>query len=241
MISLHPGKYRQVLRNCLQNHSYQGEEGLFEEIIAQISNLPVTAPEVELPLQRDLLFTQLLFYLNAGKFEKGLALAPRVEVFLGESTEHLTDLWTLSFYYNLCLIHFVLEQSSGALKWVNAIINHERSQVRADIQYGARIIRLLVHFDLGNYDVLDYLLRSTLDYCGKDPGYKALAQITVRCLREQLAAASVGPDRFAQAAEEVREAGLEKLQDHLAVLIWLDSRGTQMSLTETARAKLART
>lgn len=242
MISLYPGKYKLILRNCLQEHSYQGKEDLFEDLVSKIESLPESAPETELSIQKSLLFTQLLYYLNTGKFEKGIELAPRIRAFLDRFQQQLPDLWILSFSYNLCLVHFMSGHSREALNWANAVINYEKSEVRINVQYGARLLRLLIHYDLGNYDLLEYLLRSTLDYCRKDMGYKALAAPIAQCLRKLLATAVPSPGLFENSMEEIRaENDCKKLQGTQETLIWLESKKENRSITEIARAGTAGT
>ncbi|MEM7040941.1 MAG: hypothetical protein AAF570_28515, partial [Bacteroidota bacterium] len=150
MISLYPAKYKLILRNCLRGQSFHGNEALFAEIVQKIEALPEGAPESEIAIQKDLLYTQLLFHLNTGEFSVGMELVPRIRAFLDQHGSKLPDLWILAFYYNLCLLHFVGAAPEKALRWANAILNFERPDVRKDVQFSIRLMRLLIHHDLGN-------------------------------------------------------------------------------------------
>ncbi len=50
------------------------------------------------------------------------------------------------------------------MKWINEIINDKELNIREDIQCFARILNLLVHYELENYDLIEYIMKSTRRY-----------------------------------------------------------------------------
>lgn len=63
--------------------------------------------------------------------------------------------------------HFVLAEYSEALKWINRCINHPRTNIRSDLQSSARLLNLLVHYELGNHEVIEYSLKSAYRFIYK--------------------------------------------------------------------------
>ena len=49
---------------------------------------------------------------------------------------------------------------SKALPWINRLLNQPKSELRIDLQCYARILNLIIHFDLGNFDVVEYKVNS---------------------------------------------------------------------------------
>lgn len=51
-----------------------------------------------------------------------------------------------------------------ALEWTNIILNFPNPDVRPDVQTGSRIMNLIIHYELGNNDLLEYIIKSTYRY-----------------------------------------------------------------------------
>lgn len=68
------------------------------------------------------------------------------------------------FDYNVAYLFFGKSDLDNSLKWVNRIINNKELTIREDIQCFARILNIIVHYELGNYDLIDYIVKSTRRY-----------------------------------------------------------------------------
>ena len=64
------------------------------------------------------------------------------------------------FYYQFANIFFQKKDFSKSLHWLNENINSSFRSVREDIQSYARILNLIVHFELNNIIVLRYAVDS---------------------------------------------------------------------------------
>lgn len=95
---------------------------------------------------------------------EGHELAQRVKKWNGE-LEPQTEGW---FALNQCFIHLLEEDLSGALQWVNHILNGELKELRKDIQLHARMIELLIHLLRLDYDLVEYRLASTRRFLNKE-------------------------------------------------------------------------
>jgi len=56
------------------------------------------------------------------------------------------------------------DEYSKANTYLNILLNLPQLSVRKDIELYARILNLVVHFELGNFELLEYLIRSTYRY-----------------------------------------------------------------------------
>ena len=108
--------------------------------------------------------TELNLYLRTGEFEKGLALVTTIEEGLEKYKGKINSESELLFQYNIAYLFFGLGKLDDSLKWVNLIINNKDLTIRDDIQCFARILNIIVHFELGNYDLIEYIVKSTRRY-----------------------------------------------------------------------------
>ena len=71
------------------------------------------------------------------------------------------------FYFQYFYIYFGIGDYDKALDYLNLWLNIPRSIERQDLQSLARILNLIVHFEMGNTMLLDYLFRSTYRFLRK--------------------------------------------------------------------------
>jgi hypothetical protein len=55
----------------------------------------------------------------------------------------------------------------GSIKYMNFLLNHPFISVRRDIEYNARLLNLIIHYELQNLDYLEYLILSTYRFLYK--------------------------------------------------------------------------
>ena len=77
------------------------------------------------------------------------------------------DYETASFYFQFCTICLGCGDYDRALEYLNEWHNQPRSVEREDLQSLARILALILHFEMGNTVLLDSLLRSATRFLQK--------------------------------------------------------------------------
>ncbi|MBV6439571.1 MAG: hypothetical protein DYG98_04400 [Haliscomenobacteraceae bacterium CHB4] len=77
------------------------------------------------------------------------------------------DYETASFYFQFCTICLGCGDFGRALEYLNEWQNQPRSVEREDLQSLARILALILHFEMGNTVLLDSLLRSATRFLQK--------------------------------------------------------------------------
>lgn len=104
---------------------------------------------------------------RTGDFQKGLELVKRVENGLDELDMKINKEQELLFFYNISLTYFGAGEHKMALFWLNKLLNDNENNLRQDIYSYARLYNLVIHYELGNYDLLDYIIKSTSRYLNK--------------------------------------------------------------------------
>lgn len=67
----------------------------------------------------------------------------------------------LIFQYKIACMYVGASDYRNALKWLNEIINISEDSLREDIHCFTRMLNLICHYELGNFDVINYYIRST--------------------------------------------------------------------------------
>lgn len=101
-----------------------------------------------------------------GTFGKGLKMVPYLEQMLVEYNHYLDRHRVMVFYYKIACLYFGSGNNEKAIAYLNRIIN-QKDDLRTDLQSYSRLLHLIAHYELGNFDLLEYLIKSVYRYMAK--------------------------------------------------------------------------
>ncbi|MCB0791069.1 MAG: hypothetical protein H6595_00780 [Flavobacteriales bacterium] len=104
---------------------------------------------------------------RVGEHGKAVALVEKVLEGMEEFASRIHKEHEIEFYYTLAIVHFGADEMNKALFWLNKVLNDTEPTLRQDIFTYARLFNLVVHYELGNYDLLEYIVRSTHRFLSK--------------------------------------------------------------------------
>lgn len=187
--------------------------------------------------------TEINLYLRTGEFEKGIPLIKEIEEGLKKFGEKLNKESEVLFSFNIAYLYFGQGEYNNSLNWINKIINDKELTVREDIQCFARILNLLVHFELGNYDLIEYIMKSTRRYLSNKNKLNKFELITLNYIRK-LINADIDDDKMYIYSEWKKELNaisddiLEiKAFEYFDFLSWLESKQGKKSFAEVVKEK----
>ena len=128
--------------------------------------------------------SQLNYHLVSKDFKGGVKRIGEIEDELPLYTDYTDVHRILLFYFKFAYLHFCLREFEKALEYLNRIIHLKSGHLRDDLQVNARLLHLICHYELKNFDMLDYLapsVRRLLD-CSAD--VSQLPRLTLRFLEE---------------------------------------------------------
>lgn len=128
--------------------------------IAKLNALQGDSPSESIEIQQNAAFYDLLYRMNTRDWDGAASRAETLKIMLRNHSALINKARLLAIRYNLGIFHFFMEQYSEALEMVLAIIHDDASQHREDVQQFARILQAVIHYELGNSDILDSMLRS---------------------------------------------------------------------------------
>ncbi len=168
-LRLYAEDYMATLNNMLIDSLIIGKYDMLEEGIARLVLL-LERPEfksiknIESRVFRQRYLLLMNWSLKQKDFEKAMKWIPEIEKGLKQFGKKIEKHHRVTFYYLAAYLLFQNSRYDEALEWNNLILNDPKEDVVKEIFYFARILNLLIHYELGNYTLLDSLLLSTPKY-----------------------------------------------------------------------------
>ena len=128
--------------------------------------------------------SELRSYDRQGEYTKALDLIPPIVQGLEDFSNRLHKEHELEFYFNLACIHFGAEQMNKSLFWLNKVLNDPEPTLRQDIFTNARLFNLVVHYELGNFDLLQYIVRSTHRFLSKRHPTSGVENLVIESIKK---------------------------------------------------------
>jgi len=189
----------------------------------------------------------LAFYYRTGHFERGAKNVPEIEIFLSGSQQKINEQNEIELYFMISNTYFAFENYTTALKWLNKIINNTEIDSRHDIYSFARILNLIIHFELGNNDLLDNLVISTYRFLYKRNTLFEFETIVLDFIRKKLPEVTTQKElilifmELKQELEEIIKDPLEKKAlDYFDFISWLESKIQNRSFAEIVKEKASK-
>lgn len=180
-------------------------------------------------------------YFLQGTFTKGLRMVPFLEEMLKEYHLYLDTHRVLVFYYKIACLYFGSGNNEKAIDYLNRIIN-QKGDLRTDLQCYARLLHLIAHYELGNFDLLEYLIKSVYRYMAKMQSLSKVEEEMFSFLRRSF---SVGAHALKPEFEKLL-AKLKKYEGnhlesrafvYLDVISWLESKISGVNVQDVIREK----
>lgn len=193
---------------------------------------------------------ELRLYGRTGEFEKALGLVEPILAGMDELGTRVRKEHELEIYYELARVHFGAGEINRALFWLNKVMNDPEPTLRQDIFTYARLFNLIIHYELGNNDLLEYIVRSTQRFLSKRDRAHDVETLLIEHVK-RLARASEGPPA---AKKELQRSLYTKLDDLLKdpnagtvlkyfdFLAWAESKveGTPFEQVVRRRSRIAK-
>jgi len=104
---------------------------------------------------------------RTGDYERALVVVQEVIAALDDSNSRINKEHELHFLNSVASVYFGAGMYKESLQWLNRVLNDNETNLRQDIYSFARLFNLVVHYELGNYDLLEYIIKSTFRYLSK--------------------------------------------------------------------------
>ncbi len=242
-----PNRYIRTLSNLLAISVDQGKiEGaveMIESMRAFSKRAAFATEDIEVMIFKSTYLAELRIYEKQGDFDKAMEVVDDLVDGLEKNSGKINKEQELLFLNGIASAYFGAGMYKESLHWLNRILNDNEPNLRQDIYSYARLFNLVVHFELGNYDLLEYVVKSTFRYLSKRQRDHDLEMMILNNMKKL---ARVGGTEGEKAVlEEFQQELKNHLSEHTEQIIidyfdfplWIEGKLKGIDFKDMAKAK----
>ena len=249
MIEVETAHYIKGMHNLLSAHFDLQNHEKFDCLLAEFERFALS----DIVRQSENNRIQVFVYLNISKlnkhfmegtFTQGLELVPVIEQKLKDYALYLDRHRILVFYYKIASLYFGSGDYNTTIEYLNRIINW-KVDLRTDLQCYAGLLHLISNYELGNYSLLEHLIKSVYRFMSKMENLSVVEEDIFSFLRHSF---RLSPRQLKPAFENLL-AKLKQVEKnrseartfaYLDIISWLESKLESVPVQEVIRGKYLR-
>jgi hypothetical protein len=246
MIEIETANYIKGLHNLLNAHFTLRNYTGFNKALTLLENFR----DSDIVKQNNNNKVQVFVYLSTAKinqhflegtFKEGLEIVPDIDQQLKEFSIYLDHHRVLVFYYKIASLYFGAGDYGTAIDYLNKIINW-KVDLRNDLQCYARLLHLISHYELGNFQLLEYLIKSVYRFMARMQNLSLVEEEMFKFLRKSfyLSARKLQPE-FEKLLAVIKQFEKSKFETrafaYLDIISWLESKVNNKPVYEIIRDK----
>ena len=110
---------------------------------------------------------ELEYCIKTGMYSRGIKLVEKINPVLNSYTDEANEMRKCSLCYNVAYLYFLRNDYSNSLHYLNKILHNEHIKEELEVIYYARLLNLIIHYELRNFKLLQYILKSTYRFLSK--------------------------------------------------------------------------
>lgn len=186
---------------------------------------------------------EMLLYAYIGQHDKAKNVIPVVIKGLEKYETKINEEELLRIYQVITMVYFGVGEYSKSLHWINRIINSNYAELRQDIIRISKLINLIIHFELGNEDLLPYIYKSTARFVSSlDSSYK-FEQLFLEHFKKIALSKREGKQTqsFVKFKEEMQNVFKDKYEknalEYFNFYAWLDSKIHNITFSDAIKIR----
>lgn len=156
-----------LLRCYIDDRDFEKARKLIDDMRALNGKKGFNSIDIEVRIFTNSYNMELSMLQRQGKFEESVKLIGEIEEKEREYEDKINKEQQVLFTYHKAISYFGIGDYKKALSFVNEVLNDNEQNLRQDIYSFARIFNLVLHYELENYDFLEYVVKSTNRYLSK--------------------------------------------------------------------------
>lgn len=242
-----PKRYMRALSSMMALHIDLGNLDEAEALIATLRDFTkkdaFDTEDIASMIFRETYLGEMKIYEKRGDYQSALKIVDDIVVGLDESNARINKEYELHFMNGIAAVYFGAGMYKEALQWLNRVLNDNETNLRQDIYSYARLFNLVVHYELGNYDLLEYIIKSTFRYLSKRQRDHQL-EVTILNHMRRLArqdsesdAVEVFKEFKVQLMECLQKESNQTILSHFNYPVWIESKIRGISFEEAAKSQ----
>lgn len=160
-------KYISALNNLYVVQKDLGIPDQALDTLRKLRNVPVASLTHKAEHFMRSYILELDLHISTANFTEALQNIGTIEEDYQNFKKHIDKSSRLAFFYNFSYLYFGAGRFDRALIWNNLLLNDRDLSIREDIHCFGRILNLIIHYEIGNDDLLEYTVKSTYRFLYK--------------------------------------------------------------------------
>jgi hypothetical protein len=197
-------------------------------------------------LEYDCYHYEIVANIICGRYTNNLTLINEMDELVKKPLSPINEKLLLLFNYYSAYTHFVLSNNKQALFYLRRILNYRKEDtlIREDIYCYAKLLYLVIHYEMRTDDFPLYLLKSTYRFLAQRNRVYGVEDAILSFIRNKLLRPT-NPKLLTKNFEELRLKLIKitkdpyerKILDYFDFIAWLDSKLSRKSFAEVMKKK----
>ena len=186
---------------------------------------------------------RLALYSRLGKKQEGLDLVDELSRKKDSLELYHRKYVLLHLYFNIAYFLFTIGQYSPAIRWLNRVLNDTDIKTVEDLHSSTRILTMILQYELGRNELLEYLARSTYRFLNKLEGLYRFEEVMLSFMKKVSKNDGLRQEQevFDKLKNDLLEAKYEPGERNalstLDLIAWVDSKLLNQSVYEVLKEK----
>ncbi|TAL58730.1 MAG: hypothetical protein EPN85_10900 [Bacteroidetes bacterium] len=188
-----------------------------------------------------LMINYINYHLESWNMQEALKSSEEIKMIVEKSGDIKAG---IVFYANLSMLHFYMRDYRKALHCINKILTMQTTDVRQDITNAAKIINIVIHYELGNEEMLPGLCKSTHHYLKKKKALNKVWELMLWFFLRTPAKQAAKKEKTSAFAELKKQLELiasepdkKKILYYFDFISWTESKIKNRPFSEVVRDK----
>jgi hypothetical protein len=163
----HSNKYFSILTNAIFVNEKLGKFKQAQFVFQKLKALPLkikdaTNEDLQIKLFSSISSIEINSLIQHGDFQEAILLIPKIKDGLVFYDDKIATPRKIYLSFKIAVVYLAVGDDVNALKWINKILNDKSLDQKEDILAYTQLLNVLVHIEMKHYDLLAYLVKSTL-------------------------------------------------------------------------------
>ncbi len=246
MIGVETGHYIKGMHNLLNAHFDLRNFRRFDIVLRQFKKFAESAAAN----LHDNFRIQTFVYLYSAKinqhfmcgtFYEGLSLVPYIEEKLNNYSLFIDRHRVSVINYKIATLYFGNGDYGTSIDYLQDIINNN-VDLRKDLQCYARLLHLMAHYELGNFEIIEYLIKSVYRFMAKMQNLTVIEEEMFKFLRSSfhVSGRKMQPE-FEKFLTKIKKFEKNRFETrsfaYLDIISWVESKVYRKTMSEIIKQK----
>lgn len=232
-----------VIRYFAIKKQYNDGFKMIDKLKSLSLNEMFKATDLQISIFTHSFITEMLLYAYIGQHHKAKNVIPAVIKGLDKYESRINNEDLVRIYHTITMVYFGVDEYSKALHWINKIINTNYDDLRQDTVRISKLINLIIHFELGNEDLIPYLYKSTVRFISNQDKQYKFESVFLDYFKKIALSKRDGKQKetYIRFKEELQKVFTDKYEknalEYFNFYAWLDSKIHSISFSEAIKIR----